>query len=129
MANNSEIFNFLHNSDTVTQITHLGDSSNMSLESDKLKGDGYYSRSDGIHTVQYNLNGFLGSIVVQGTLATAPIEEDWSTIASTMHQAVIEDEITRNGGFIKNFTGNYVWVRIAITNWSDGSVTSIMLNH
>ena len=129
MANNSEIFNFLHNSDTVTQITHIGDSSNMSLESDKLKGDGYYSRSDGIHTVQYNINGFLGSIVVQGTLATSPIEEDWSTIASTMHQAVIEDEITRNGGFIKNFTGNYVWVRIAITNWSDGSVTSIMLNH
>lgn len=129
MANNSEIFNFLQNSDTVTQITHIGDSSNMSLESDKLKGDGYYSRSDGIHTVQYNLTGFLGSIVVQGTLATSPIEEDWSTIASTIHQSVIEDETTRNGAFVKNFTGNYVWVRIAITNWSDGSVTSIMLNH
>ena len=29
---------------------------------EKFKGDGYYGRSDGLHTVQVNLTGFLGDM-------------------------------------------------------------------
>ena len=28
-----------------------------------------------------------------------------------------------------NFTGNYVWVRAYVSNWTDGTVNSIRLNH
>ena len=37
--------------------------------------------------------------------------------------------VEATGSHIKNFTGNYVWVRAIISNWTDGNVASILLNH
>lgn len=129
MANSSETFNFTVDTTQVVQLTHPGDSSVQQNISDKLKGDGYYGRSDGFHTVQYNLTGLLGAIVVQGTLASTPTDEDWVTLPLTTHESVIGDDNSRTGSFIYNFTGNFVWVRINVSNWTDGTVKSILLNH
>ena len=41
---------------------HAGDSTNTTVTGEKFKGDGYYGRSDGFHTVQYNLADFNGTI-------------------------------------------------------------------
>ena len=47
------------NSETiVSSQTHIGDSSIQSHTGEKYKGDGYYGRSDGLHSVQYNIIGF-----------------------------------------------------------------------
>ena len=108
---------------------HPGDSTSESITGDKFKGDGYYGRSDGFHTVQYNVNGFIGSIVMQGTLATNPASSDWFTITGTTHSASATSDANSSGSFIYNFTGNYVWVRSYVSSWTDGSVQSIILNH
>jgi hypothetical protein len=129
MGNLSETFNFTVDTTQVVQLTHPGDSSVQQNISDKLKGDGYYGRSDGFHTVQYNLTGLLGSLVVQGTLASTPADEDWVTLPLTLHESEISDDNSRNGSFIYNFTGNFVWVRINVYNWTDGTVKSVLLNH
>ena len=39
---------------------HAGDSTTTTVTGEKFKGDGYYGRSDGFHTVQYNLADFNG---------------------------------------------------------------------
>ena len=54
--------------------THPGDSTSTTVTGDKFKGDGYYGRSDGFHTVQMNVLGVAGTIQIQGTLATTPAE-------------------------------------------------------
>ena len=36
-------------------------------------GDGYYGRADGVHTVQATYTDFVGTITIQGTLATTPL--------------------------------------------------------
>jgi hypothetical protein len=107
--------------------THPGDSTTETVTGDKYKGDGYYGRSDGFHTVQYTLEGFVGTIDIQATLAVDPADADWFTIY-TQAYPVVNDEGT-TGSFMTNFTGNYVWVRAYINNWTDGSVNSIQLNH
>ena len=105
--------------------THPGDSSDQTITSEKFKGDGYYGRADGFHTVQVALTGFLGKIEIQASLATNPADEDWFTANIT--------DVTDNttSSFIEyiNFTGNFVWVRCLITSWTDGSVNSVKLNH
>lgn len=53
---------------------------NHSLVGDAKRADGYYSRTDGIHTVQVVVNNFTGSFGIQGTLATEPVEADWFDI-------------------------------------------------
>jgi hypothetical protein len=107
--------------------THPGDSTTETVTGEKFKGDGYYGRSDGFHTVQYTLEGFVGTIDIQATLAVDPADADWFTIY-TQAYPVANDEGT-TGSFMTNFTGNYVWVRAYVNNWTDGTINSIQLNH
>jgi|TARA_R110001606_G_scaffold93674_1_gene207992 hypothetical protein len=132
------------NSETILSAnTHPGDSANTVITGDKFKGDGYYGRSDGLHTVQVDLAGFIGKVAMQGTLATNPVEADWFTLVldsgkqsvdttglvATQSVTSVEytSVITNTKNY--NFTGNYVWVRAYVSNWTDGTVNSIRLNH
>lgn len=116
------------NSETILSANaHPGDSTNETITGEKFKGDGYYGRSDGFHTVQYNLNSFIGTMAIQATLAVDPTAEDWFIVYSQSYP-VSNDEGT-TGSFITNFTGNYVWIRAYVNNWTDGTVNSIQLNH
>ena len=116
------------NSETILSAqTHIGDSSIQSVTGEKYKGDGYYGRSDGFHTVQYTINGFIGVLNIQATLAIDPEEADWFTIYTQAYPTSNDEGTT--GTFVTNFTGNYVWVRATVTDWTDGTVTSVKLNH
>jgi len=116
------------NSETILSAqSHPGDSTIETVTGEKYKGDGYYGRSDGFHTIQYSIDSFIGTLEIQATLAVDPNADDWFTLYSQAYP-VSNDEGT-TGSFITNFTGNYVWVRAHVNNWTDGTVTSIKLNH
>ena len=131
------------NSETiVSSQTHPGDSTLESYTGEKYKGDGYYGRSDGLHTIQVNLSGFLGEVQLQGTLAVDPTADDWFTVTLGSGQTIdttgkifsattTKLEYTDNETSSKtyNLTGNYVWIRMYVSNWTDGTVNSIQLNH
>jgi len=106
----------------LTNQTHPGDSTSETVTGDKFKGDGYYGRSDGLHTVQYNFTGLTGDLLIQGTLSTEPAETDWFTVDSYIASQ-------ETSSVISSFTGNYVYVRAKVINWTDGTVNSIVLNH
>ena len=129
MPASSETFNFTVNGTDVAQLTHPGDSTTEIRTANKLKGDGYYGRADGFHTVQYNVTGFMGKIVVQATLAVDPASTDWFTLDNTEHASADDSSTNADGSFIVNFTGNYVWIRIYVYDWTDGTINSIILNH
>ena len=88
---------------------------------DAFKGDGYYSRSDGVHTVQYDFDGLTGDIIIQASLATNPTASDWFDVHT--YTAAQETEAK-----YANFTGNFVWIRAKLVI-TDGTVNSIKLNH
>ena len=114
MTANSEII--------LSENTHsASDSSIESVTGSEFKGDGYYGRSDGLHTVQYTYTGFSGVIVIQATLALNPTEDDWFEVHS--YTAIAE-----TSSRVASFTGNYVWIR-ALVDYTDGTINSIRLNH
>lgn len=132
------------NSETILSAqTHPGDSTVETVTGEKFKGDGYYGRSDGLHTIQIDLNGFIGKVEVQGTLAIDPAEDDWFTVELGTGSMSVDTTgllTEQNITFVEyaesttntksyNFTGNYVWIRAKISNWTDGTVNSIKLNH
>lgn len=103
---------------TTTTIDHVG------FVSDKFKGDGYFSKPDGMHTVSYKVSSTLtGSIKMQGSLATDPGNDDWFDIGDT--QLDTDQSSTM---FSYNFTGNFVWVRAKASSITAGTITSILLN-
>ena len=113
MAANSEII--------LSSNTHPGDSTIETITGEKFKGDGYYGRSDGFHSVQYTYSGLTGTISIQGTLAVDPTVDDWFEV----HTYTAAQETSSK---IASFTGNYVWVRAVVT-YTDGTIDSITLNH
>ena len=110
------------NSETIlNSTTHVGDSTVQTVTGLKYRGDGYYGRSDGLHTVQYTYIEFTGTITIEATLEIDPTENDWFTV----HEYVAAQESSSK---IANFIGNYVWIRAYIV-FTDGSISSIILNH
>jgi hypothetical protein len=116
MAANSEII--------LSSNTHPGDSTVETVLGEKFKGDGYYGRSDGLHSVQYTYSGLSGTIYIQGTLAVNPVEADWFDVHT--YEAALEWEESKSA--IASFTGNYVWIRAKVV-YTDGTIDSITLNH
>ena len=49
------------------------DGSATAFNSDKVKGDGYYGFSDGVHTIQTRVTSLVGTIKIQGTLVKDPL--------------------------------------------------------
>ena len=109
---------------TVQSQVSSGDSSSYTI-SDKVKADGYYGNSDGLHTVSYTVSSdYVGTIKMQGSLASDPTSSDWFDVDGTS----VGDGSTVVATTYKNFTGNFVWVRSVVTV-EIGSVTKIQLNY
>jgi len=112
--------------------------------SDRVKGDGYFGNSDGVHTVFWSVGEFVGTIEIQGTLAISPGDNDWTTVKLTdpsnrfyidttglVTGAVVEsNRYTTPTTDIKsyNFTGNFVWLRAQISEFEQGVMNGISIN-
>jgi hypothetical protein len=111
--------------------------------SDPIKGDGYFGGSDGFHTVQINISEFIGKIEMQGSLASSPQSTDWFVIElGTNNMSVDTTGLIREENISSveyrtattninsyNFTGNYVWIRARVSDWTEGTVNNIRINH
>jgi hypothetical protein len=127
-------------SETILYSSSYTDSA--TLQSDKVKGDGYYGMSDGLHTIMIDLNGFIGTIKIQGSLTQEPTEADWFMIeldrgavsldTTGKASALVETSLTYTSAetSIKSYnaTGNFVWIRADISDWSAGTISRIELN-
>ena len=101
--------------------SHPGDSTTETVTGEQVKGDGYYGRADGIHTVRYDYTGFTGTITIQASLATTPTDSDWFDVDTVTVSNQTEVKFA-------NFTGNYVYIRAKVV-YTDGTVNSIRMNH
>lgn len=114
------------------------------ITGDRIPGDGYYNRSDGLHTVQWSIADFVGQIAIEASLSKNPTESDWFVIplgsfseyivdttgkvSTTSIRSISYTEPT-TGSFVYNFVGNYVWIRAHVSNWTAGSITKILMSH
>jgi len=95
----------------------------------KLPGNGYYGVSGGLHTAMYVADmNFVGTVTMQATLATEPVDSDWFAISGTTVNYTEMNSRSTSTVDCVNFDGNFVWVRghVAI---DAGSVQYILYNH
>lgn len=102
------------------------DGSTATVTGEKFKGDGYYGRADGLHTVAYHLSGFLGTVKIQGSLATDPTNSDWFDISGT---TVGDGSTILTENTFKNFTGNFMWIRVVVNQFAAGTVSKVLYNN
>lgn len=111
---------------TVGSETGNYDGSATSFNSDKVKGDGYYGFADGVHTVQSRVTALIATVKLQATLATTPTDSDWVDIETVVNG---DGSTAITNGYLTNFTGNYVWIRVAVTNFTSGTINTVLLGH
>ena len=130
MPGTSSTFQFTINGSATAQVDHPGDSTTVAYTSAKEKGDGYYKGGDGIHTYEVKVTGFYGTVKIEASLATEPTANDWFEVTGTEHTADPSDStVNRTGSYMYNFTGNFVWLRAVVTNFTDGTVNHIRVNY
>lgn len=138
---------------SILMLTNTGTEWNVTGES--IPGNSYYSYTDGIHTVQFIYQNFVGGLGLQGTLSLDPRPEDWfwirlnSDITSTDYMTFPRDPLHptgNNGGdtgsFAVTFSGNFVYLRAMVTRdyltptnvnpvwntWQYGQIDKILLS-
>lgn len=94
---------------------------------EKQQGSGYHNRSDGVHTVIYDVDTFIGVIKLQGTLTLYPGDSDWVDITGT-EIGLNSDSSAWTAVQPINFTGNFVWLRAAY-NLQNGTIRQIRYNY
>lgn len=96
--------------------------------SEAAKGVGYYRKTNGLHTASYTTaSDFIGTLKLQGSLATSPTDTDWvDIIGSTIGDNI---SVVPNGTAMFNFEGNFVWIRAVIVEFSDGAINQVLFTH
>lgn len=114
---------------TTTFGTETGNynGSDAAFNSDKVKGDGYYGFGDGVHTVQLRVTNFIGTVQIQASLVTDPADSDFADITTAVLTGDGSTAITN--GYFYNFTGNYVWIRAKVTEFTAGTINSVVMMH
>jgi hypothetical protein len=126
----SQSLEFVVDTTSTVSIMYPNSTSTMMVYvSDKVKGDGYYGGSDGLHTVTYTCAPtFVGTVTMQASLAAAPTDADWFTVPNTdVRYTTFNDRSTSTVDYY-NFQGNYVWLRSRVAI-ADGAVEVIHYNH
>jgi len=101
------------------------DGSSAAFQTTKVKGDGYYGYTDGLHTVAYFPSSFVGTIKMQASLATTPTSTDWFDIDGTS----MTNAVAGSTAVTYNFTGNFVWLRVAVSGFTSGNISKVQLNY
>ncbi len=141
----SQSLTFTQNSTSTVHLNYPNTgTSALTYLSDKVRGSGYYGGSSGFHTVQLQTTDFIGRFEMQASLASEPLELDWFTVelGSTLNQVVDTSGLSNDANItyiqystatttVKtyNFTGNFVWVRAKISEFTEGTVNGIKYNH
>ncbi len=141
----SQSLTFTQNSTSTVNLNYPNTGTTaLTYLSDKVRGSGYYGGSNGFHTVQLQISNFVGRFEMQASLASEPIEADWFTVelGSTTNQIVDTSGLSNDANItyvqyptatttVKtyNFTGNFIWVRAKISEFTEGTVNGIKYNH
>lgn len=144
MPSLSQSLTFTVNSSTTVVLDYPNTGTTALIyASNPIKGDGYFGGSDGFHTVQIDINQFVGKLEMQGSLASSPQESDWcfvelgtnnmsidtTGLISEENISSVEYRTATTNVKSYNFIGNYVWVRARVSDWTEGTVNSIRINH
>lgn len=100
----------------------------LTFPSNPEKGCGYYGISSGLHTVTYKTTqDYVGTVTMQATLASAPVEADWFPVNNTTQTYRYNPNLQTTSTVALTFVGNFTWVR-ANVNISQGAMLAINYN-
>lgn len=102
----------------------------LTFNSNAEKGTGYYGISSGLHTVTFTVTPtYVGTVTMQATLASAPVDTDWFEVDNTKTSYVYnQSNNTTTSTVATTFTGNFTWIRAKV-EITQGTMLGIKYNY
>ena len=106
-----------------TSIVMLGNTAGqLSVTGEKIRADGWYGYTDGLHTVSIQLMNFTGRVWFEASIAGEPTEADWFPIEIKGSDFISFPRKPDNptgqtgdtGSIGMNIVGNYTWLRVRV---------------
>jgi hypothetical protein len=112
---------------TTTYGTPSGtyDGSSADFNGVRQQAANYYGGYGTLQTIAFYLSGFQGKIQIQATLESDPTDSQWFRVYEIDYTD--SSEITEN--FSQNITGNFVWLRARVENFTAGTISKLMLSY
>jgi len=101
------------------------DGSSLDWYSDPVQAAAYYRGRGSLQTVLISVNGFVGSIVIEGTLDTLPnnVDTKWFVTDTYTSGSPLTDYHPIN------ITGNFTWMRLRIENFAAGTINAVTISY
>jgi hypothetical protein len=112
---------------TTTHGTPSGnyDGSSEDWSGEQQQAANYYGGFGDLQTVAYFLLNFQGRIRIQATLDQQPASDAaWFNVEDFDS---VDSATTDN--FSRNITGNFVWIRARVEDFTAGTITKLMLSY
>lgn len=101
------------------------DGSSEDWSGDPQQAANYYGGFGGLQTIAFYLNGFQGRIKIEATLESSPTTDaDWFKV----YEFDSTSSATTNN-FSTNITGNFVWIRANVEEFSAGTITKLYMSY
>jgi hypothetical protein len=100
------------------------DGSSLAFTSGPGKGVGYYQGQGGLQTVLIRVTNFPGTITLQASLDFDPETANWFDVHTFGDgSSTISDYVP------VNLTGNFVWIRAVIGDFSSGTINGVSVSY
>lgn len=108
-----------------TAYDNPGDGSGYDVVGEPKPAAAFYLGNRDLQTVQYSLNGFTGTLIIQASLSSNP-EENWFdvfTLEADVDSPLGSSEKEASDAVdFENIKGNFVSIRAKLVNFKSGSV-------
>jgi hypothetical protein len=116
-----------------TAYDNPGNGASYTVVGNSQPAAAFYLGNRDLQTVNINLSGVTGNIVVQASLATTPVDADWFKVyelqANANAAANSAPQIASNASVYTNIQGNFVYMRAKIDAFEGGTVNFVKLSY
>jgi len=87
----------------------------------------YYLGNQDLQTVSFSFSEVTGNLVVEGTLASTPTDDDWFKV----YEVSANNQANTNANLksFTNLTGNFVYIRAKINDFNHGVVNFVKVSY
>jgi hypothetical protein len=96
------------------------DGSSQDWVSTAVKGSDYYHGRGGVQTIGFDVEGFLGKIIIEATLDSDPENAGWFDFLDLADSTAQRSE---------SVIGNFTWIRARVIDFSAGTINLITVRY
>lgn len=94
---------------------------------DTVQAASYYLGNQDLQTVSFSFSEVTGNLVIEGTLASTPSDDDWFKV----YEVSANNSANTNANLksFTNLTGNFVYMRAKINDFNHGVVNFVKVSY